>query len=96
MVKSKLPLEQRIFIPRRSPTVLILADMGAVPGPFCVNCGNPASIHREGDNACPVRRLHPAYPDGAREICNCGSASRSKHRPDCNVKRYGFNGTVTV
>jgi hypothetical protein len=97
MGKSKLPLEQRIFVPRKSPTVVVLADGDPIAGPFCFNCGNPATFHRDHDDACPVRRLHPALPEGDRERCNCASAglgSYRAHQPECNSVRYGYNGTV--
>jgi hypothetical protein len=97
MGKSKLPLEQRIFVPRKSPTVVVLSDGDPIAGPFCVNCGNPSTFHRDHDDACPVRRLHPMLPEGAREQCNCKatvSGGRALHHPDCNSVRYGYNGTV--
>jgi hypothetical protein len=95
MGKSRLPLEQRIFIPRKHPSVIITGDLGAIPGPFCVNCGNEFGIHRDSDGACPVRRLHPSLPPGEREKCNCGTRVQSRHKPECNSRYYGFNGTVT-
>ena len=98
MAKSKLPLEQRIFIARKTPEVIILGDGQILTGPFCVNCGNQQSIHRQTDLACPVRRLHPLLPMGQRETCNCaspGSGRLRRHTLECNVTRYGFNGTVT-
>jgi hypothetical protein len=99
MGKSKLPLEQRIFIPRKSPTVIILGDGESVAGPFCVNCGNPATFHRDHDDACPVRRLHPLLPMGERERCNCPRnlaelSPQGRHAPECNRRRHGYNGTA--
>jgi hypothetical protein len=96
MVRSRLPYEQRIFVPRKSPLVVILDHGEVISGPFCLNCGNAYSIHRPEDEACPVRRLHPALPAGERETCNCGARNDRSHRQDCNRKRYGFNGTMTV
>jgi hypothetical protein len=95
MAKSLLPLEERIFIARKSPLVIVLDDGQTLVGPFCVNCGNTKFIHRDTDDACPVRRLHPLLPPGQREECSCGSGSRIEHQPTCNRIRYGFNGTIT-
>lgn len=98
MAKSRLPLEERIFVPRKFPEVIILGDGEPIAGPFCVNCGNQQLVHRQTDDACPVRRLHPLLPKGAREECNCtqrrGLDGGWVHDPDCNTIRYGFNGTV--
>jgi hypothetical protein len=96
MPKSRLPLEQRIFVPRRLPEVIVLGDGEAITGPFCANCGNPSSYHRDHDDACPVRRLHPLLPRGEREKCTCTGPARMiiGHHPDCDAVRYGFNGTV--
>jgi hypothetical protein len=100
MAKSKLPLEERIFIPRRFPEVIVLGDGEAIAGPFCVNCGNQQSIHRETDDACPVRRLHPLFPKGQREECNCTPVRNIQgtwvHHTECATIRYGWNGTVVV
>lgn len=98
MVRSRLPLEERIFVPRDLPAVIILSDGEAIPGPFCVNCGNPRFLHRDDDYACPARRLHPLMPRGARETCSCTqykSGLHSYHHPECNLLRYRYNGTVT-
>jgi hypothetical protein len=95
MAKSKLPLEERIFIPRKTPEVIILGDGEVLTGPFCVNCGNQLSIHRATDLACPVRRLHPLLPKGEREVCTCGSGRRTQHAVDCNLTLYSYNGTMT-
>jgi hypothetical protein len=95
--KSLLPLEERIFIARALPEVIVLGDGEAIAGPFCVNCGNPASVHRPTDAACPVRRLHPGFPAGQRETCSCKPThigGRTQHHLDCNAIRYGYNGTV--
>jgi hypothetical protein len=95
--RSRLPLEQRIFIPRKTPTMIILGDGEPVAGPFCVNCGNPSSFHRDHDDACPVRRLHPLLPMGERETCTCAPThigGRTQHHLDCNAILYGYNGTV--
>jgi hypothetical protein len=100
MAKSKLPLEQRIFVARRMPTVIIVGDGEPIAGPFCVNCGNPSSFHRDHDDACPVRRLHPLMPKGAREECNCTPRRNIHgtwvHDTECATIRYGFNGTPVV
>jgi hypothetical protein len=102
MGKSELPLPDRIFVPRKTPTVIILGDGEAIAGPFCFNCGNPASIHRPSDDACPVRRLHPMMPKGERERCNCVHQDKSAefqkrapHSQMCALIKYGYNGTVT-
>jgi hypothetical protein len=98
MAKSRLPLEERIFVPRPLPQVIVLGDGEAIMGPFCVNCGNQQTIHRGSDDACPVRRLHPLLPVGQREKCTCNpvlTTTGFRHHPDCDKLRYGFNGTVT-
>lgn len=92
MARSELPLPDRIFVPRKAPLVIILGDGESIAGPFCVNCGNPASIHRPSDDACPVRRLHPLMPKGERERCTC---QRTPHLSTCAQIKYGYNGTVT-
>jgi hypothetical protein len=97
VARSRLPLEERIFVPRSLPEVIVFGDGEAVAGPFCVNCGNPKSVHRDTDDACPVRRLHPLFPQGQRETCSCKPThigGRLQHHLDCSAVLYGYNGTV--
>lgn len=59
------------FEPRDLPTAIWLRDE-AIAGPFCVHCGYPLSMHREGDLAC--RALpHPAFPPPS---CTCHKIER--------------------
>jgi hypothetical protein len=101
MAKSELPLPDRIFVPRKAPSVLIFGDGEVIPGPFCFNCGNPASVHRQSDDACPVRRLHALMPKGERERCTCQHRDKSAefqkrapHSTTCALIKYGYNGTA--
>lgn len=74
------------FVERALPKVIFVDDT-AILGPFCAWCGNQLTMHREGDLACPKRRLSPLLPTGLRERgCNCRHSMFGG--PVCPVRQF--------